>query len=129
MNLITRDPFFGSLFDDLLETKKATTMKSDVYEKEGNYVIEIDIPGFNKDEVKVDYENGYLTVLARKEEEKEDKKKNYIKRERYYGEQARSYYIGNVLVKDIKAKFDDGILKVSFPKEEIKEEIKLIPIE
>ena len=92
-------------------------------------MIEVDVPGFNKDEVKVDYENGYLTILARKEEEKEDKKRNYVKRERYYGEQSRSYYIGDVVEKDIKAKFEDGTLKVTFPKEEIKKLTKLIPIE
>ena len=129
MNLVTRDPFFGSLFDDLFETKKSSIMKSDIYEKEGKYVIEVDVPGFNKDEVKVDYENGYLTIIARKEEEKKSEEKNYIKRERYYGEQSRSYYIGDIVEKDIKAKFEDGILKVSFPKEEKKKTTKLIPIE
>ncbi len=130
MNLITRDPFLGNLFDDLFESKKTNPMmRSDIYEKDGNYVIEIDVPGFQKDEVKVDFESGYLTITARKDEEKEDEKHNYIKRERYYGEMSRSYFIGDVKEEDIKAKFTDGTLKLTFPKEEIKETTKLIPIE
>ncbi len=129
MNLVTRDPFFGSLFDDLFEVKKTNTMKSDIYEKDGHYVIEVDVPGFNKDEIKVDYENGYITILAKREEQKEEDGKNYFKRERYYGEQSRSYYIGDVIENDIKAKFEDGILKIVFPKEEPKNTTKLISIE
>ena len=130
MNLITRDPFFGNLFDDFLDLKKHNTlMKSDIYEAEGNYVIEVDIPGFKKDEVKIDYDSGYITITARKEDEHDEEDKNYIKRERHYGELTRSYYIGDIDEKDIKAKFDNGILKLSFPKEELKSTSRLIPIE
>ncbi len=130
MNLITKDPFFGNLFDDFFEPKKQTQlMRSDIYEKDGQYTIEIDVPSFKKEEVKVDFDNGYLTISAVKEEEKKDENINYIKRERYYGEMARSYYIGDVKEKDIKAKFEEGTLKLTFPKEEIKEKTRLIPIE
>ena len=130
MNLITRDPFFGSLFDDFGELKiKNNTMKSDIYEKDGNYVIEVDIPGLKKDDVCVDYEDGYITITAKHEEEKKEDKKNYIKRERHYGEMTRNYYIGEIEENKIKAKFKDGILKLSFPKEDPKKALKQIPIE
>lgn len=127
MNLITRDPFFGNLFEDFGEVKN-NIIKSDIYEKDGNYVIEADIPGFKKDNVKIDYEDGYLTISAKKEEIVEENT-NYIRKERYYGEFRRSYYIGDIEESEIKAKFDEGTLKISFPKEEIKEETKQIPIE
>jgi len=130
MNLITRDPFFGNLFDDFGDFKiKSNTMKSDIYEEDGNYVIEVDIPGLKKDDVCVDYEDGYITITAKHEEEKNEENKNYIKRERQYGEMSRSYYIGELEEDKIKAKFKDGILKLTFPKEDPKKALKQIPIE
>ncbi len=128
MNLITRDPFFGSIFDDFYDTKKSNIMRTDIYEKEGNYVIEADVPGFKKENVKVDYEDGYLTITAKREEVKEENT-NYIKKERYYGEFTRSYYVGNINEDDIKAKFEDGTLKVTFPKEDPNKNVKQIPID
>ncbi len=130
MDLMTRDPFFGSLFDDLFERKKHNmTMRSDIYEKDGNYVIEVDVPGFKKDEVQVDYDSGYVTITAKKADEDEDKKANYIKRERFYGELTRSYYVGDLDENKIKAKFEDGTLQLTFPKEEVETKTRLIPIE
>lgn len=129
MNLITRDPIFGSLFDDFYEFKKSNSiMKSDIYEKDGKYVIETDIPGFKKDDVSIDYEDGYITITAKKEEVVEENA-NYIKRERHYGETTRSYYVGNIKEEEINAKFENGTLKISFPKEEEKSNVKQIPIE
>jgi HSP20 family protein len=129
MNLITRDPFFGSLFDDFGDFKlKNNIMKSDIYEEDKNYVIEIDVPGFKKEDVCVDYEDGYLTITAKQEEEKNEDSKNYIKRERHYGEMSRSYYIGEIEEDKINAKFKDGTLKLIFPKEEPKKALKQIPI-
>lgn len=130
MNLITRDSLFDTLFDNFYDNKKVGgIMKADIYEKDENYVIELDIPGFKKEEVNVDYEEGYVTITAKKEEEKKDEEKNYIKRERVYGEYSRSFYVGNIKEEDIKAKFEDGMLKLKFPKENQKENIKQIPIE
>lgn len=120
MNLITRDPFFGSLLEDLYDNRKnsiSNIMKSDIYEKDGSYVIETDVPGFKKEDVIVDYEDGYLTVIAKKEDVVESDT-NYIRRERHYGEYRRSYYVGNISESKIKAKFEDGTLKITFPKEE-----------
>ena len=101
-------------------------MKTDVKEKDGNYILEIDVPGYSKEDIKIELENGYLTVTAEKEENKdeEDKKSRYIHKERFYGKCSRSYYAGdNVKEEDIKATFKNGILKIEFPKEK-KEEIE-----
>jgi len=130
MNLITRDSFFDSLFDSFYDNnRKGYMMKTDIYEENNKYVIEMDVPGFKKDEVCVDYEDGYVTVTAKKEEEDRKEDKNYIRRERMYGEYTRSFYVGNINEKDIKAKFNDGILKIKLPKENLKDNIKQIPIE
>lgn len=131
MNLITKDPFFGNFLDDFYENKNSnfnTIMKSDIYERDGNYIIEIDIPGFKKEEVYIDYDEGYLTISAKKETVKEDNI-NYIKRERHYGEYSRSYYIGKMEESKIKAKFEEGTLKITFPKEEEKSTLKQIQID
>lgn len=130
MNLITRDSLFDTLFDGFYDNKKVgNLMKADIYEEEDKYVIEMDIPGFNKKEVNVDYEDGYVTITAKKEQEKNDDKKNYIKRERIYSEYTRSFYAGNINEDEIKAKFQDGTLTLNFPKENQKENIKQIEIE
>ena len=94
-------------------------MKTDVRETDNSYELDIDLPGFKKDEVKVDLKNGYLTISAAKSLDKKDEKKNerYIRRERYSGQMARSFYVGeDVESKDVSAKFEDGILKISLPK-------------
>ncbi|MDD3821692.1 MAG: Hsp20/alpha crystallin family protein [Bacilli bacterium] len=121
MNLLPRRGFFGDLFDDFFDIPLVTTnniMKTDIYEEDNNYVVEMDIPGFKKEDVTVDYDKGYLTIRAKKETEvKEDK--NYIKRERFYGEYKRSFYIGELDESSIKANFENGILKVAFPKKQL----------
>ena len=95
-------------------------MKTDIKEKKDGYDLEMDLPGFKKDEVKVELNNGYLTVSAAKglDEEEDDKKTGrYIRRERYAGACERSFYVGeDVKQEDIKAKFENGILSLSVPK-------------
>ena len=103
-------------------------MKCDIYEKDGDYHIEIDIPGFDKKDIKVECDNGYLTVTAKKDEEAEDKSKNYIRRERSYGKYQRSFYIGDMDSNEIRAKFKHGMLKIIVPKVETKETKKHIEI-
>lgn len=130
MNLITRDSLFDSLFDTFYDNKRTgNLMKADIYEEKDDYIIELDIPGFKKEEVNVDYEDGYITITAKKKKDEEEKNKDYIRRERIYGEYTRSFYVGNIKEEDIKAKFDDGVLKLNFPKECQKDNIKQIPIE
>ncbi len=130
MDLIPKDSFFGGFFDDLFESKMQNmTMRADIYEQDNNYVIKVDVPGFKKDEVQVDYDNGYVTVTAKKEDADEVDDTNYLRRERYYGELARSFYVGDIDESKIKAKYEDGTLQLTFPKEEVETKSRLIPVE
>lgn len=108
-------------------------MKTDIQETDKDYILEMDLPGFSKDEVKVSLENGYLTISAAKglnKDEKEKKNGRYICRERYAGACQRSFYVGeSVSQEDINAEFKHGILKLSIPKKEPVEEKKYITIE
>ena len=109
-------------------------MKTDIREHDAGYELDIDLPGFKKDEIKVELENGYLTISATKgaENDEQDKKGKYIRRERYAGTMQRSFYVGDyVTQEDIKAKFENGILRLSIPKKDAKavETKKTIAIE
>ncbi len=94
-------------------------MKTDVKEVDNGYELDIDLPGFQKDEIKARLTDGYLTITAARGENKEEKDKDgrYIRRERYSGSMSRSFYVGNaVKEEDIRARFENGILKLSVPK-------------
>ena len=109
-------------------------MKTDIREHDGGYELDVDLPGFKKDEINVELENGYLTISATKglDKDEQDKKGKYIRRERYAGAMQRSFYVGDeVTQEDIKAKFEDGILRLSIPKKDAKavETKKTIAIE
>ena len=128
MNIIPRKFYLDDLFDNFLEGD-SNRMKCDIYEKDNNYVIEMDIPGFSKDDIKIECNNGNLVVTAEKaktDEESDDKK--YIRRERVYGKYTRSFYLGEVDEESIEASFVDGILKLSIPKIQEKETKKFIEI-
>lgn len=108
-------------------------MKTDVKENEKGYEVAVDLPGFKKDEIKMELENGYLTISAAKGLDKDETDKEtgkYIRRERYAGNLSRSFYIGDVKQEDVKAVFKNGILSISVPKEDkkAKEEKKYITI-
>lgn len=109
-----RDPLYGKHAKHM--------MKTDVRETEDTYEVDMDLPGFKKDEINVDLKNGYLTVSAAKGLDKDEKDKNgkYIRQERYTGAMSRSFYVGDVAPEDVKAKFEDGILQISLPKAEKK---------
>ena len=109
-------------------------MKTDIREHDGGYELDVDLPGFKKDEINVELEEGYLTISAAKglDKDEQDKKGKYIRRERYAGAMQRSFYVGDAVTQeDIKAKFEDGILKLSIPKKDAKvvETKKTIAIE
>ena len=98
-------------------------MKTDIRETDEGYEVIMDLPGFKKDEIEVQLENGYLTVSAAKglNKDEADKKGKYICRERYAGEMSRSFYVGeDILDTDIHARFENGILKLDVPKKEAK---------
>ena len=98
-------------------------MKTDVHENETDYEMDMDLPGFKKDQIKINLENGYLTIEASKEHDSEKKKHGkVIRQERYEGSMQRSFYVGDgVKVEDVKARFEDGVLKLCIPKKELKE--------
>ncbi|HHX17020.1 MAG TPA: Hsp20/alpha crystallin family protein [Mollicutes bacterium] len=117
MNLIPRD-LFNNLLDDFFNVpaSKNNIMKVDIFEKDNLYNMEIEIPGFNKENIMVDYKDGYLTISAKKDEVKEDKE--YIRKERFYGEYQRSFYVGDIDDTQINAQFNDGLLTITFPKQD-----------
>ena len=99
-------------------------MKTDIREHDTGYELDVDLPGFKKDEINIELENGYLTISAAKglDKDEQDKKGKYIRKERYAGAMQRSFYVGDAVTeKDVKAKFEDGILKLSIPKKDTKE--------
>ena len=111
-----RDPLYGKNGKNL--------MKTDIRETDGSYELDIDLPGFKKEEISATIEDGYLTVSASKgmDKDQKDKEGRYIRKERYIGQCSRSFYVGTgVETKDVSAKFEDGILKVSVPKTAYKE--------
>ena len=93
-------------------------MKTDVRETESGYEVDIDLPGFKKDEINVELNNGYLSISAAKGLDKEEKKEGkYIRKERYAGSMSRSFYVGDAIKQeDVKAKYEDGILRLSVSK-------------
>ena len=110
-------------------------MKTDIQEFDDRYKMDLELPGYGKDDVKVSLKEGYLTIAAEKSESKDEKDSDgkYLRRERSYGSMQRSFYVGDdVTENDIKAKFKDGILSVEVPKNKElpkTEEVKYISIE
>ena len=114
--------FFGKK-NPLYGKHSKNMMKTDIRETDSGYEVDIDLPGFKKDEINAKLENGYLTITAAKGLDKDETDKNgkYIRKERYAGSMSRSFYVGdNLKQEDIKAKYDNGILKLSMPKEQPK---------
>ena len=99
-------------------------METDVHETETDYELEMNLPGFKKDQINVKLEDGYMTISASKDhdQEKKDRHGKIIRQERYSGAMQRSFYVGEgVKVEDVKARFEDGVLKLCIPKKEFKE--------
>ncbi len=130
MDLIPRKFYLDDIFDDFISSKKEQNMKCDIYEKDGNYHIEMDVPGFKKEDISIEASDGYLTIKAEKNNEnnEEDEDKNYIRRERSYGAYERSFYLGDLDQDKVEAEFKDGILKISVPKKEEVNNKKMIEI-
>jgi HSP20 family molecular chaperone IbpA len=131
------DDFFGVPKERYLRTGNNSSglMQTDIEENETGYALTMNLPGFKKEDVKAELKDGYLTINASTSSNKEEKdeKGKYIRKERYSGSCSRSFYVGEAVTQeDIKAKFEDGTLKISVPKKELKpevEEAKYISIE
>ena len=137
---------FDELFDDafrpmwdmdraLYGKHARAVMKTDVRETDGTYELDIDLPGFKKDDVQAELKDGYLTIAAQTQSESEDKdeKGTYVRKERFSGKCSRTFYVGDDIEEDdIRAKFEDGVLKIAVPKKQEQpklEEKKTIAIE
>ena len=126
-----KDPFF----DRVIDNGTAQVMKTDVREKDNGYLVDIELPGYAKEDIKAELKDGYLTITAIRNDNKEEKdeKGRYIRRERYTGTCKRSFYVGeNVKQEDIKAGFQDGILRLAVPKDTpkpVEEKPKFISID
>ncbi len=131
MPSIFGEKFFDDFYDDfeneffgrknpLYGKHSKNMMKTDIRETDNSYELDIDLPGFKKEDIDVSLENGYLTISTSKGIDKDEKDNDgkYIRRERYSGSMQRSFYVGEgVTHEDIKAKYEDGILKLSMPKD------------
>ena len=118
------DKEFNRMMRPLYGKHAQNMMKTDVRETDNSYEMDIDLPGFKKDEIKVELDNGYLSISAAKGLDKDEEKKDgkYIRRERYAGAMSRTFYVGdNLTQQDIKAKFENGILKISVPKKDVQQ--------
>lgn len=109
--------FFGDAIDGLFRPlffdEKLDFMRTDIKENENDYELDIELPGYDKSEIAIDYEDEYLTVRAEKVEKEE--KAKYLRKERSVNSQ-RSFYVGDIDIDDIKAKYENGVLHVTVPK-------------
>ena len=124
MSLLPGKFYLDDFFDDfspISKMSKMDFMKCDVYEKGGEVHIEMDIPGYSKEDISINVDEGILTIEASHDDVKEDEEKNYYRKERVTGSFKRQFTVGSIEEDKIKAKFNNGVLTVSFPKEEKKE--------
>lgn len=123
------DPFERAFFRDAhtaLAKKEQGLLRTDVKEQDGHYEVSMELPGYKKEDVKAELKDGYLTITAKHEDNKDEKneKGNYIRRERFYGQCSRSFYVGeDVTQQEIKAKFENGVLELTIPKKEEKPKV------
>ena len=132
MPKIFDDDFFRDDFFDRKDRMNFNLMKTDIREDDKSYLLEVDLPGYSKDDIKIDITDGYLTINAKVEKEDNEDKKNYVRRERFTGEVSRSFYVGEDIKEDeVKASFKNGILTLEIPKlslEDKKKDKKYIEI-
>ena len=131
---------FDNMFDDFFKdpfftrNNSVKVMKTDIQEKDDKYILDMDLPGYDKEDIKAQLKDGYLTISEKKNtsNDEKDEEGNYIRRERYCGKCSRSFYVGDsIKEEDIKASFNNGILELTFPKEvpQKEEEMKYITID
>lgn len=141
--MLMRNDFFNNFFEDMFDdpfysrgyAPQTQLMRTDIREKDGQYLLEIEVPGYSREDVKAELKDGYLTITADRKEpvETDGEKTKYIRRERYYGTMKRTFYLGEEITeKEIHAAFRDGILRIIIEKpqpKKIEVEKTSIPIE
>ena len=134
--MLMTDIFGENLFDDFFGFERPAVwrqqihageiMKTDVKEFDAGYELDISLPGYKKEDIQAELKNGYLTIRANTSDdggEKDDKNGTYIRRERYYGSCSRQFYVGEgIEQEDVKARFENGVLKLAIPKKGVKQE-------
>ncbi len=124
-DMAKKDPWtFGNFFEDLFNDSLylpaifhgGSSIRADIRETEKDYIIEAELPGIRKEEIKLDFTDDTLTIKVERNEQQSEEKENYIRKERRYGSFSRSFYVENVKHEDVSAKYEDGILKVTLPK-------------
>lgn len=123
---LTKFDVLDDMFNEpIFPKRESQIMKTDIKEKDGNYILDIDLPGCKKEDINIELNDGYLTISATVNHaiDNSDEKENYIHKERFYGKCSRSFYAGeNLKEEDISASFKNGILTVTFKKDNIKDE-------
>ncbi len=119
---------FDDLFDDDLDVRRPQGMLCDIYEKDNTYHIDIDAPGFKKDDIKIECDQGNLKIIAERHSEDKENKKFLHRERKTYEKCERSFYLGNVNEEQIQASFKDGILSITVPKQDVVETKKTITI-
>ena len=116
-------PTFPNVDKELYGKQGRNMMKTDVRETDNTYEVDIDLPGFKKEDININYENGYLTISTSKglDKDEKDEQGHYIRQERYVGNMSRSFYLGDIPKEDIKAKYEGGVLRLSVPKADMKQ--------
>ena len=126
--MIPKKYYLDDFFDELVISKSKDILKCDIYEVDNIYNIEIDAPGYDKKDIHLECKDGYLIINVKKEQNEDEGIKKYIKRERIYGVYTRTFYLGEIDVDNIEAKFNNGILHITVPKLEKHDNKKIIDI-
>jgi len=132
MNLISNKYFLDDFFDSFGKkdnNRNISMMNCDIYETNGEYHIEIDMPGFDKKDINIEFDNGYLSISGIKKTENNAEERNYIRKERNYGRVERMFYFGELDSDNIKAELKEGILTLVIPKKQSVETKRLIEID
>lgn len=121
------DILLGDLFKDMMPRTQLGSMKTNIVESEDKYTLEVELPGYSKEDMSISLDDGYLSISATKKSEKEDSN-TYVLKERYEGTISRTYYVGDIDKETIEASYVDGMLKVELPKNKKEETKKIINI-
>jgi len=120
------DDFFDDGFLPQPPKKEKNLMRTDIREKKDKFIVDVDLPGFEKENIKLNLDNGYLNISAKMDKETHNpEEERFVRRERFYGECSRSFYVGDdIKEEDINAEFKNGILKIEIPKKELEDKTK-----